>query len=456
MVTSTQKDGPLSTDEAGRVPVGESSSTKILLMLATGALLAAPVYIFAHSVLLSAMILVATCVCVAFYVGIKAFTGVFLLLMSVQFLAIGLLGIFGVSQYKEISGIKEIVLSITPLWFFFYTSRYKILLPDILLLASLFVVIFGQIFSPDIGAVRLDWEWVLPYALGRVVMLSPEAQELWAKCAVWMCAFLAVLGAWEVFFLDDKARRLLLSVMTGETRLPTAFRATGYNNLRAASSTNSPLTFAAFCMVALVLWWAYMKNPLPGLLIGFGLVLTVTRSAVLGTVLGVLVISLRRRERVRILAFVMVAIIGIAIAIPTLDLKKFVDASFSSGGDVSLQGHVTSVSDGFEMALQHPLGTGAGTVGPRTAVDIENSYLTLAVEYGLLGGLLFTGFIIACLWTTFTVRKPIGYAAFSALSGFSILLAVGPANEDLAIGCWIWFLVGQAVSLRAEAPKLLL
>jgi len=140
-----------------------------------------------------------------------------------------------------------------------------------------------------------------------------------------------------------------------------------------------------------------------------------------------------------------------------LGLKGFVQAGLSSQSDLSLQVHEASLLQGFGLALEHPGGTGAGTVGPRTIVSsttglvIESSYLTITVEYGLVVGALFVGFVGACLWSTFRVRGAVGYAAFAVLLGYALLLAIGPTYQDIALGCWVWFLVGQGVAASGRA-----
>jgi hypothetical protein len=374
------------------------------------------------------------------------------LLMTVQYIVIALLQFYGVRQYKEISAIKDVILAAAPIWYLTQAKSIRFVAADGVILAALLYVVAGQIFHPELQGVRVDWEWVLPYFLGRLLVIGPSAQALWAKCAVWTCAVLSILGAWEVFVLGPEPRTLLVNATLGERRLDSTFFATGYTGLRAASTTVAPLSFAGFCMIGLFLWWVYMKNPLPALLVGAGLILTVTRSATAMFIVGVSVIALRRKERVRIIWLVAVACLGIGIAISTLDLDKFIKATFSSGADVSLQGHRQSVSQGITLMFDNPLGTGAGTVGPRTVLksstarNIESSYLTIAIEYGIVPGMLFAGFVLMCLWRLFKVRSPIGYAAFATLLGFALLLGVSAPNQDLPLGTWVWFLVGQGMT----------
>jgi hypothetical protein len=417
-------------------------------------------YGLTHSFLLLVIFLVCVLIAFAWYIGATNSIGIFLLLIPLQWLVIALLQFNGVAEYKLISALKELFLVGAILWALHRSSRLQLTLPDILLGAALLVVFFEQLFHTDMLGLRDDWEWVLPYALGRLLILTPAVQARWAKCAVWMCAVLAVIGIWEVQFLGSAPRLLLLNASQGDTRLPSAFLATGYAGFRAASTMVSPLSFSALCVVALVLWWTYMKNPIPALLIAAGLTMTLTRSAVAAAVVALLVLAVRRRERGRVALFSAVFVIGLLIAVSTLDLRQFVNATFSSGADLSTVGHKTSVVKGFNAMLENPLGIGAGTVGPHQAVtngdvlQIESSYLVVAVEYGVLVGLLYSAFVASALWSIFQLREPVTYAAFSLLLGFALLLAVGPIHLDIPLACWVWCWVGMGVTCAADTASI--
>jgi hypothetical protein len=423
----------------------------MLSMLLGVGVMSVALYLLLHSLLVVLAAVAVGVAMLAWRIGVRNSIGVFLLLMIVQYLVIALLQFYGVRQYREISAIKDVILVAAPLWYVTQVKSLQLLAADVVLALALFSVLASQIFHPGLEGLRVDWEWVLPYFLGRVMVVGTSAQAFWAKCAVWTCAVAAILGAWEVFVLGPEPRTLLVNATLGERHLDSTFFATGYTGLRAASTTVAPLTLAGFCMIALFLWWAYMKNPLPALLVGAGLILTVTRSATVMVVVGVSIIALRRKERARIIGLIVVFCIAIAIAIPTLDLDRFVKATFSSGADVSLEGHQASLSQGVTLMLENPLGTGAGTVGPRTilkstsAHNIESSYLTIAIEYGIVPGILFAGFVLTCLWQLFRVRSSIGYAAFATLLGFALLLGVSAPNQDLPLNVWVWFLVGQGI-----------
>jgi hypothetical protein len=423
-------------------------------------------YVLSGSKLIPVTLLVVGVAMTARQIGVLPSLGLVLLLMPMQWLVIALLQFNAFAHYQEVSALKELIFLAAVLWLVMRDARVAVVLPDVLLLGALILVAFEQLFHFDPKGLRDDWEWALLYALGRVLILSPEAQALWAKCAVWMCAFLSVLAAWEVLFLGPQFRLLLLRQVEGNTlgRLPPPFLANGYTGMRAASTMVSPLSFSALCMIALVLWWTYMKNPIPAALIAMGLALTVTRSATVGAVLGVLVVGIRRHESKRVALFLVAFVVAVLIAVPSLDLKQYLRNTVTSGADTSSEAHETSLAQGIGLVVQNPLGTGAGTVTPRNlakasdAISIEDSYLTIALEYGLVCGVLYLCFFGSCVWMVFKLRTPLGYASFSVLVSFGLLLAVGPLHLDIPLASWVWVLVGMAVTqsrlqIRHSTPQ---
>jgi O-antigen ligase len=202
----------------------------------------------------------------------------------------------------------------------------------------------------------------------------------------------------------------------------------------------------------LVLWWIYMRNVFPAILIGAGLLATVTRSGVIAAVAGLVILGVRRRESARLAVFGCIAIVGLIIAIQALNLNHFLAATFTEGADTSRIGHVQTVNEGISALLDHPLGLGAGTIGQRRlvvdphAMNPESSFIAIALEYGILTGLLYFGFFVSCLWSLYKVRRPLGDAAFSILLGYGVLLAVGPIHFDIPLACWVWIPVGMGVT----------
>jgi len=146
----------------------------------------------------------------------------------------------------------------------------------------------------------LDFAFIISYFVGRVTVLSTKQEQLWARCAVWIVGILSVLGLAEVFIFGEGPRTLLYLAIDSETeggQLTASFHATGFTGLREAATMVGPNGFGALCMVALVLWWVYCRNPLPAAMIAVGLICSVTRAAWLGTAAAIPLLAVIMQQR---------------------------------------------------------------------------------------------------------------------------------------------------------------
>ena len=119
----------------------------------------------------------------------------------------------------------------------------------------------------------------------------------------------------------------------------------------------------------------------------------------------------------------------------------------TSVGESSTNEHLTSLRDGAKTVLKHPWGFGLGNSGvtaARTRVSIkagESTYTELAVETGLLGGLVFLAWSLSLLRGTLR-RHPWLGAAFAAV------LVLGLQTDVIGVP-WIavvvWATAGDSV-----------
>jgi hypothetical protein len=260
-----------------------------------------------------------------------------------------------------------------------------------------------------------------------------------------------------VFVLGPAPRQLLYSLVSDDEDLPNAFHATGFEGFRVASTMIGPLGFAALCMIALVIWWIYMRNPIPAGLVCAGLICALTRSAWIGTVLAISLLAFKLGQKRRLMRYALVAVIAFASAIPVLGIHDYL--SFTrSGQDESEQVHRESLLGGLDYIVAHPFGSGAGTVGQRiaeqdnNAVVIESTYMSLAAEYGIVAFLCFLGFFCTALRLAWRRRSRLGYAAAGILIGFSPMMVVFLIHIDFRLACWVWFPVGLAIRTAAAQP----
>ncbi len=194
-------------------------------------------------------------------------------------------------------------------------------------------------------------------------------------------------------------------------------------------------------MVALIIWWVYCRNRLPAAMICAGLICSVTRSAWMGTALAIAVLAvIMRVKRRRFYACAGIGVALFAASIPLLGLGDFL-LSTKAGEEPSAQGHQESLLDGLDFVLGHPLGSGPGNydrpaasnhpvVSTLNAPFIENSYLMLASEYGIVPGLCFLGFLVTALVVSRQERMLQGYTSVGILVGFgAAMLAMLPSSK---------------------------
>jgi len=400
----------------------------------------------------------ATLVWLAFRYPITGLGG-FLAFMPIYTLAFLLTKFFGPPYVALLEGCDRVVLLLFT-YILWRRNGVKFTVPDWLLLICFGLAVARLFFSGTLLGLLTDFNFVIAYAAGRVTALTTEQEKLWAKRAVWIVAVLSVLGMTEIFLIGEGPRTVLyLSVANGGTAgqsLDAAFHADQYLGLRESATMFGPLQFAPLCMAALILWWVYFRNPIPGAMIAAGLVCSVTRSAWVGTAVAISVLAMLMGQQKRLLRYGILAVALFAAAIPVLGLSDYL-LSTKSGQDPSRLSHQESIFGGFAYALNHPLGTGPGNLGKwaakedRNAVGIEDSYLTIAAEYGIPSVLCFLGFLVLALRALWREHTRAAYVAIGVLAGFGVVMMFAALHDVFPLACWIWFPVGLA--MRSSAVR---
>lgn len=386
--------------------------------------------------------------------------GVVLAWMPIHPLAFLVATFFGPSYLGRFEGCDRAALLL--LGFILWNKNgVKLAAPDRFLLACFGLAFLRLAFGGTFLALLSDFNFVIAYAAGRMVWMTRCQEGRWARRAVWIVAVLSLLGMSEVFLIGDSPRTVLyLSVAEGATdegALNAAFHADGFTGLRESATMFGPLQFAPLCMAALVLWWVYCRNPVPAAMISAGLICSVTRSAWLGTVAAIVLLAVLMRQKRRFSLYAALALALFIAAVPVLDLGDYL-LSTRTGQDLSAQDHQESIVKGLEYVAAHPLGSGPGNAGMfatksnADGVFIENTYVTLAAEYGIAAGLCFLGFLFTALRAAWRERTQRGYAAVGILVGFGVVMLLAPLHNVFSLACWIWFPVGLAVRF-STAPQ---
>lgn len=346
-----------------------------------------------------------------------------------------------------------------------YRGGIRLKGPDWFLMAAFGFAVLRSAFGGTLAALLSDFNFVIAYAAGRLAALTENQEKRWAIRAVWIVALLSVFGMIEVFYLGEGPRAALyLSVASGGTegdQLNAVFHADQFAGLRESSTMFGPIPFASLCMCALVIWWVYCRKAWPAAMIAAGLVCSVTRSAWLGTALAIPLLAVVMKQKKRFFLYAALALALFIVSIPVLGLGDYLFLA-KTGRDYSSEGHQESIVKGLEYVSDHPFGSGPGNAGSYASRDnsngvfIEDTYETLAAEYGIPAALCFVGFIISSLRVAWRERTELGYAAVGILVGFVAVMTVAPIHQDFPLACWIWFPVGLAVrssgALQGRGP----
>lgn len=243
------------------------------------------------------------------------------------------------------------------------------------------------------------------------------------------------------------------------------------HSLRFPATLGGPNQLGAYLIIILslvvALGWAVRRYWLLALLPPAGLVLlhTHSRAAWIGSILALITISYcltPMRLRRWYIAAAAVMTVTLVLITPWLlnaegNFKHYLlhDAGQVTAVESSDDQHAQSLQNGLKAVLAQPFGHGLGTAGPaalRTGSGpiIENHYLQLAYEYGVIGLGLWLVLLLALvirLWQAF-FRQKIALALLGSLVGVSAAAMFLPVWTDSTLVFTFWTLAGAASSLK--------
>jgi polysaccharide biosynthesis protein PslJ len=165
---------------------------------------------------------------------------------------------------------------------------------------------------------------------------------------------------------------------------------------RPSATTAQPLELAAVLALALPLALHQARYAAPGerfrrwlevALIGVALPLTISRSAVLGLTVIVLMLvpTWPKRDRRRAIPVALGAAAAIWVAVPSL-VPLLYQLFATTGAESSSTSRLDAYSSAGPFITAHPwLGEGFGTFLPQTYFFVDDQYLTSLIETGMLG-----------------------------------------------------------------------
>jgi hypothetical protein len=378
--------------------------------------------------------------------------GLVVAFMPVDFMAIALGKFFGLPHMTLVSVFDKEALLLLLAFLLWRRNGFKMAAPDWFLLAFFALALIRTFFGGTLLNLAADLGFILPYAVGRVAVLTAQQEHLWARCAVWIVGILSVLGLAEVFIFGEGPRTLLYLAIDSETeggQLTTPFHGAGLLGLREAATMVGPNGFGALCMIALVLWWVYSKNPLPAALAAVGLICSVTRNAWLGTAVAIPLLAVIMQQRKRLVPYAALALGLFVISIPVLGFTDYLFFT-RTGQDPSSEYHQNEILVGLKYDVEHPFGS-SNKLSPLASKEVSNAlifettYPALAAEYGIPVVLPFVGFLFSALYLLWKEKTNPGYAALGILVSICMVMIFTNPLVDRRLMVWVWFPIGLAV-----------
>ncbi|HUD11395.1 MAG TPA: O-antigen ligase family protein [Candidatus Saccharimonadia bacterium] len=348
---------------------------------------------------------------------------------------------------------------------------WPVVLIALFALVSVIVTIFTH---PSVTAVaygaKTDFEFLVAFTLS-VVVASPKLVKNVTWAVLGSACLVIVFGILEFTVLPHN---FLTHFGYGPATIkPYETLGKAVGNLRFPSTLGGPnqlgtyliLPFALAAMTAFRRkhwWWIALVVADPLLLIH-----TYSRGAWLGeAAAAIVIVIILTPSRLRLKATgVLIALTAIAaIAIEWL-LKKgsnlqyyiFHNAKLSENTHSSDTLHLLSLQTGLTDSLKVPFGHGLGTAGPAvfhtgSGLIIENNYLQLSYETGILGAAVFVAIVLATAFELARRAAKIDLAAASlaALVGISITALFLPAWTDSSTALILWIAAGSAIGLDPD------
>ena len=342
-------------------------------------------------------------------------------------------------------------------------------------------------------ALRHDLVPVVAYFIGRSVVVSSRELRRLAWTLLGAGGALAAFGLIEEYTVPVEWWRHSGAVgyfrdqlgfdYHGPGGLPEnfAFNTTDGLFRRLVSTFISPLA-TAYVLVAALLLAPRRRLALPlATVCAAGLLFTVSRSALAGLVVGLVVLAVAQRRLWPLGAAVATVAVGVGFGYGFTSFAPrthFFQADLEyqeqyakthpgatrkvfSPNEPSVRSHLTNLRDGLETVVRHPQGYGLGNAGATASrFDVplkagESNYTEVGVETGLAGMLLFIAWNLALfgglLLTARRQGAPPEVAGLAA--AFAAILVVAIQTDAYGVpwlGCCLWWL-GGAVLARAPA-----
>lgn len=317
----------------------------------------------------------------------------------------------------------------------------------------------------------LSWAGVTLIAIDGITQRSRFMVLL--RRLVWIGTLVAVLGLAQFATGQALIDTVTLPGFVSEPEYATVFDRSGFT--RAAGTAAHPLAYGSMLVMLLPLSLTIasaerqmniMLRWGPSVILGLAAITSMSRSVLVGLVVGLLLIfpTVPKKYRWLTLDCGLGLMVIISFTVPGM-LSSLRDLFFGSGPESSTASRSDSVGPAVEIALRNPwLGQGLGTFMP-TELILDNAFLLMFVELGILGLGSFLTLIYICAWSGITIWTHDPDAHFKAYSagllGAVISGLVNMAFYDalsFSMAAGLTFLIiglcGAALGLHRQGPEL--
>ncbi|MDD3774236.1 MAG: O-antigen ligase family protein, partial [Patescibacteria group bacterium] len=340
-------------------------------------------------------------------------------------------GVFAGLIYQWIKNRKN-----SNLKFEFQISDFFIVLYLIIILGSIFV--HGSSLREALFGIRYDFFFLFYYFIFRLFFLFYKDKSdslikiiFWTSLPVFVFAILQFFVLPHNFLEQFGYAKEALSQFDIKGAIP-AFQLLGNSNLvRVHSFFSGPNQLAAYSLVIIFLALAKVLGKKRDILAYFvatlgiiTLILTFSRSAILGFIIGILILSFINIRRRPIFGGI---VLGSILAILLLGGLLFREQLYEIVVRPSSSGwHLAYFQDGYKLFLENPFGIGLSKVGPASqwtnqAMVSESFYLQIALEVGFFGLIIFLSFMILLIWELARHKTQIAYTTICTI--IAILIA---------------------------------
>lgn len=327
---------------------------------------------------------------------------------------------------------------------------------------GLAAVLWGGLVVAVVRTGSVSQTALVAKAVGVLVLLAGVA-ALVDVCVDWD-ALAGVLRAFLLGTLLNVALALTAYALLRTTGAELPWVNAPYQASRLTGLLIDPNAFGGLIATALVLHLTTTAAGAPLLsrragrladaVLSVGLLLTFSRSAWIGAVLGLLFVALPLpRVLGRVLGRVLVPLVA-GVVLASAWLPSFSDL-VSRPGQVTAR--VSIAGNALHDFLGDPLlGTGLGVFGATHGVIVHNSVLWFLTELGLVGLLAFAGFLLAHalrgLWTLRATRGRARGLALGLFAGVGTGLGVSVGIEAVYQRYW-WLMLGGTAAAHGLARR---